>query len=63
MLVDQLTADNLAVAVRIASLPEKVRGYGHVRHAHAETAAKERDALLEQWRQAGVPQQAAAQAA
>ena len=33
-------------AVAIASLPEKIRGYGHVRAAAAEAVAQEREALL-----------------
>jgi indolepyruvate ferredoxin oxidoreductase len=44
-----LTAQNHAVAVKLMSLPEKVRGYGHVRERHAEGVAKEREALLAQW--------------
>ncbi len=31
--------------MRIASLPERIRGYGHVREAHVETVAAEREAL------------------
>ena len=44
-----LDATNHAIAVRLASLPEKVRGYGHVREQHAQAVAKEREALLAQW--------------
>ncbi|WP_163360789.1 DUF6537 domain-containing protein, partial [Klebsiella aerogenes] len=29
-----LTADKLATAVELARLPEKIRGYGHVKHAN-----------------------------
>jgi indolepyruvate ferredoxin oxidoreductase len=32
-------------AAKIAALPEKIRGFGHVRRAHADTAAKERGEL------------------
>jgi hypothetical protein len=30
----------------LASLPDKIRGYGHVREAHAQRVASERTALL-----------------
>jgi indolepyruvate ferredoxin oxidoreductase len=45
----ELDAGNHALAVRIASLPEHLRGYGHVREAHAQTVSREREALLSQW--------------
>jgi indolepyruvate ferredoxin oxidoreductase len=48
-----LSAANHAVAVKLASLPEKVRGYGHVREQHAEAMKLEREALLAQWPQGG----------
>ena len=35
-------------AVRLAALPEKIRGFGHVREASAANAAKERQELLAQ---------------
>jgi indolepyruvate ferredoxin oxidoreductase len=41
-----LSADTHATAVKLASLPEKIRGYGHVREAHVEAVASERAALL-----------------
>jgi indolepyruvate ferredoxin oxidoreductase len=49
-IVSELDTGNHALAVRLASLPEKVRGYGHVRERHAQAVAAERDALLAQWR-------------
>jgi indolepyruvate ferredoxin oxidoreductase len=48
-----LSAANHAVAVKLASLPERVRGYGHVREQHAEAMKLEREALLAQWQQGG----------
>jgi indolepyruvate ferredoxin oxidoreductase len=39
--ISRLQASNYATAVQMASLPEKVRGYGHVREQH--TAAMEQD--------------------
>ena len=48
-IVEGLDAGRLPVAVKLASLPERVRGYGHVRERHAQAVAKEREALLAQW--------------
>jgi indolepyruvate ferredoxin oxidoreductase len=42
-----LSAQNLATAVALASLPEKIKGYGHVKERNARTAATERTRLLE----------------
>ncbi|MFT3802796.1 MAG: indolepyruvate ferredoxin oxidoreductase family protein [Burkholderiaceae bacterium] len=44
-LIAGLSADNHALSARIAALPEKVRGYGHVREQHAEQVAQQRAAL------------------
>jgi indolepyruvate ferredoxin oxidoreductase len=44
-LLPKLTADNLAQAVAIASIPEDIRGFGHVKERHL-TAAKEKEATL-----------------
>lgn len=49
-LLDGLTAGNLNLAVQIASLPEKLRGYGHVREASSAIARAHREDLLGQWR-------------
>jgi indolepyruvate ferredoxin oxidoreductase len=56
MLVGGLNAGNHALAVEIASLPERVRGYGHVRERHAREAAAARDALLARWAEASSTQ-------
>lgn len=48
-----LSVANHAVAMKLASLPERVRGYGHVREQHAEAMKTEREALLAQWAQGG----------
>jgi len=48
---DGLTHDNHALAVQLAGVPERIRGYGHVKERHLELALAERDALLETWRQ------------
>lgn len=52
--------DNHALAVQLASVPERIRGYGHVKEKHLQLALTERDALLDTWRQ---PVSAAAAAA
>jgi indolepyruvate ferredoxin oxidoreductase len=42
----ELNPQTHARAVQLASLPDKIRGYGHVREAHAQRVASERTALL-----------------
>jgi len=44
-LMSTLNAGNYEQAVALASLPEKIRGYGHVRERHAQVAAQERTRL------------------
>jgi indolepyruvate ferredoxin oxidoreductase len=44
-LLPKLTADNLSQAVAIASIPEEIRGFGHVKERHLK-AAKEKEASL-----------------
>ncbi|WP_295990137.1 indolepyruvate ferredoxin oxidoreductase family protein, partial [Rugamonas sp.] len=44
-LLPKLTADNLSQAVAIASIPEDIRGYGHVKERHFK-AAKQKEAAL-----------------
>jgi len=49
-IAEGLTHDNHALAMQIANVPERIRGYGHVKERHLELALGERDALLETWR-------------
>jgi len=50
-LLEGLARDNHGLAVEIASIPEHIRGFGHVKQRHLE-AAKAREAeLLEAWRE------------
>ena len=49
-LLTGLNAQTLPTAVRIASLPEKIRGFGHVKEANAALAAAEREELLQRLR-------------
>ncbi|OIJ42949.1 indolepyruvate ferredoxin oxidoreductase family protein [Massilia timonae] len=44
-LLPKLTEDKLAQAVAIASIPEDIRGYGHVKERHLK-AAREKEAAL-----------------
>jgi indolepyruvate ferredoxin oxidoreductase len=48
-LISRLARDNHALAVEIASLPEHIRGFGHVKQRHlAEVAARETE-LRDAW--------------
>lgn len=48
-LLASLSADNLATAVDLARLPEKIRGYGHVKHANVVAVKKQWKELLERF--------------
>jgi indolepyruvate ferredoxin oxidoreductase len=49
-LLAKLTPDNHALAVQIASIPEEIRGYGHVKARHLAAAKAKEAKLLETWR-------------
>ncbi len=49
-LLAKLDRGNLALAVDIASVPEHIRGYGHIKHAHLEKAQARREQLIAAWR-------------
>jgi indolepyruvate ferredoxin oxidoreductase len=49
-----LTPDNHHIAVGLAAIPEKIRGFGHVKQRHVTAAKADEAALLEQFR-AGAP--------
>ena len=58
-LTGRLAADNHALAVELASLPQQIRGFGHVKEANL-AAAKAREAeLLEAFRSGTAVLQAA----
>ena len=42
----KLTRDNLAIAVKLASMPDDVRGYGHVKERHVALATAKQAQLL-----------------
>jgi len=46
-LLARLDRDNLAIAVKIASVPEEIRGYGHVKERHLAGAKARRAELLQ----------------
>jgi len=52
--VDELLAglapERLALAAQIASIPEDIRGYGHVKERHLQEARGKWSALMERWR-------------
>jgi indolepyruvate ferredoxin oxidoreductase len=50
LLLDGLSDDRVALAVEIASIPEHIRGYGHVKEAHLHKAKAREAVLLAQWR-------------
>ena len=49
-LLAQLTPERLALAVEIASIPEGIRGYGHVKERHLLAARAQWQTLMAQWR-------------
>jgi len=49
-----LTRDNHALAVEIASLPETIRGYGHIKAKSVTAARAKRDEMLARYRTAPV---------
>jgi indolepyruvate ferredoxin oxidoreductase len=48
-LLGGLTRDNLPLAVEIASLPEQIRGYGHIKAKSTVEARRKRDELFARW--------------
>jgi len=49
-ILERLSKDNYKVAVRLASLPEKIRGFGHVKENNIAAYQRERETLLSQLR-------------
>jgi indolepyruvate ferredoxin oxidoreductase len=48
--LSSLKAENHALALEIARLPEQIRGFGHVKARHLAAARSRREALLAQWK-------------
>jgi indolepyruvate ferredoxin oxidoreductase len=49
-LLAKLSPDDHALAVQIASIPEDIRGFGHVKARHLAAAKANEAKLLEAWR-------------
>jgi indolepyruvate ferredoxin oxidoreductase len=49
-LIATLEHDNHALAVEIASIPEAIRGYGHVKERHLAAAMTRQNDLMQAWR-------------
>ncbi|MDE2431069.1 MAG: 2-oxoacid:acceptor oxidoreductase family protein, partial [Burkholderiales bacterium] len=58
-LLPLLNADNLSKAVAIASIPEDIRGYGHVKERHFKAAKAKEASLIAEFNTAQVAQKAA----
>ncbi|MEN3292970.1 MAG: indolepyruvate ferredoxin oxidoreductase, partial [Burkholderiales bacterium] len=54
-LLPRLTADNLSKAVAIASIPEDVRGFGHIKERNLNAAREREAALLAQFNASPAP--------
>jgi indolepyruvate ferredoxin oxidoreductase len=50
-----LTPDNHATAVEIASFPEHIRGFGHIKMKNAAKARAQREELFATWKKPAVP--------
>jgi indolepyruvate ferredoxin oxidoreductase len=59
-LLRRLSAQNHALAVQIASAPEEMRGFGHIKRRNVEAARKKRDELLASYEAGAAAQRAAA---
>jgi indolepyruvate ferredoxin oxidoreductase len=57
----KLTHDNHELAIAIASIPEHIRGYGHVKDEHLEKAKVEEQALLRAFNDPDAPTAEAAE--
>jgi len=58
-LLPLLNAGNLASAVAVASVPEDIRGYGHVKERHLLAAKNKQATLLAEFNTVAAPQKAA----
>jgi indolepyruvate ferredoxin oxidoreductase len=51
----KLEPDNHHIAVGLAAIPEKIRGFGHVKMRHLKAAKADEAALFEQFRAGPAP--------
>jgi indolepyruvate ferredoxin oxidoreductase len=54
-IVERLTPANHALAVGLAAIPQKMRGFGFIKERNIETARKEEADLLERFRAPSAP--------
>jgi len=54
-ILDRMTPQNYPIAVDLASIPEHIRGYGHVKDRHLKDAKVREKALLAQLRDTKAP--------
>jgi indolepyruvate ferredoxin oxidoreductase len=59
--LEKLTPDNHALAVELAAIPEKIRGFGHVKEAHLKAAKACEADLLAAFRDPALRQRSAAE--
>jgi indolepyruvate ferredoxin oxidoreductase len=60
-IIGKLNADNHAMAVGLANIPQKIRGYGHIKERNLEVARKEEADLLAKFRAGPQPLPVAAE--
>jgi len=60
-ILGKLTPENHPVAVGLATIPEKIRGFGHVKARHLAAAKSDEAALLDQFRASSSPMLKAAE--
>jgi indolepyruvate ferredoxin oxidoreductase len=60
-IVANLNPQNHATAVGLAAIPEKIRGFGHVKARHLEAAKREEAELLARFRTPAAPLAVAAE--
>ena len=49
-ILNEVNSKNITLAVQIASIPDMVRGYGHVKEENISKASKKRDDLFKHWK-------------
>jgi indolepyruvate ferredoxin oxidoreductase len=49
-LMASFTPDKHSLALEIARIPEKIKGYGHVKERHLKAAREQWNGLLHAWR-------------
>ena len=54
-LIAKLAPENHHIAVGLAAIPEKIRGFGHVKQRYLKAAKADEAALLEQFRAGTAP--------